>query len=224
MGLLRRQIWSTDPKDVMAAILALIDGQFAITLQRPGARSLPSRLLAVHTHRQIPYLLLARPPGLDNVYQIQDLLFKLSGLPILGFSCPVTRDSDSLLATLLPSSLFSLELRQGLRLTALPGAKATFFVPGRSLVNICQLEDIGLGGIKLLGQPAHTIAPQDVIGPCTLSLTGQEAVLSREVTINRATVVRVEQQGKQQGFGLKFALLDSEEQQLREQLELLSQA
>ena len=224
MGNLSRQLWSTDSKKIMEAIRALIDGQFSITLQRQGDRPLQSRLLAVHSHRHVPYLLIARPPGLDNAYQIRDLLFKLSGLPILGFSCPVTRDSESILATMLPESLYSLELRQGPRLTALPGSMATFFIRGRALVNICHMENISMGGAKLLGQPSHNIVINDMIGPCTLSLAGQDAVISREVTINTAAVVRVEQQGRQQGLGLKFALNDSEEQQLQEQLDYLTQA
>lgn len=224
MGNLSRQVWSTDSKEIMDAIRALIDGQFPVTLQRQGERPLQSRLLAVHTHRHAPYLLIARPPGLGNAYLVRDLLFKLSGLPILGFPCPVTRNSDSILATMLPESLYSLELRQGLRLGALSGSMATFFVRGRALVNICNMEDISMGGVKLLGRPTHSIGLNDMIGPCTLSLAGQDAVISREVTISAATVVRVEQQGKKQSFALKFALNDSEEEQLREQLDFLSHA
>lgn len=224
MGILSRQVWSTDSKEIMEAIRALIDGQFSVTLQRQGARPLQSRLLAVHTHRHVPYILIARPPGLDNTYQIRDLLFKLSGVPILGFSCPVTRDSESILATMLPEALFSLELRQGPRLAALPGSMATFFVRGRALVNICHMENISMGGVKLLGQPTHSVRLHDMIGPCTLSLAGQDAVISREVTISSAAVVRVEQNGKQQGLGLKFSLTESEEQQMEEHLDYLSQA
>ena len=81
-----------------------------------------------------------------------------------------------------------------------------------------------MGGAKLLGQPSHSVGLNDMIGPCTLSLAGQNAVISREVTINTAAVVRVEQQGRQQGLGLKFALSDSEENQLQEQLDYLTQA
>jgi len=224
MGNLSRQLWSTDSKKIMEAIRALIDGQFSITLQRQGDRPLQSRIVALHTHRRVPYLLITRPSGLDNAYQVRDLLFKLSGLPILGFSCPVTRDSESILATMLPESLYSLELRQGPRITALPGSMATFFIRGRALVNICHMENISMGGAKLLGQPSHSVGLNDMIGPCTLSLAGQNAVISREVTINTAAVVRVEQQGRQQGLGLKFALSDSEENQLQEQLDYLTQA
>ena len=207
----------------MTAIRALIDGQFPVSLHKESGPALASRLVALHTHRHTPYLLLARPPALNDTYQVQDLLFKLSGLPILGFSCPLTRSSDALLATLLPTTLFSVELRHGQRLAAMPGAKATFFVRGRALVNICQMEDISLGGVKLLGLPTHTIGIKDRIGPCTLSLVGEEALVGREVTINAAAVVRVEQQGQQQRLGLKFDLQENEEQQLRGQLDFLSQ-
>ncbi len=219
-----RQPWLTDPKEIMEAIRALIDGQFPVTLQLKGSRPLQSRLLAIHFHRQTLYLLIARPPGLQDVYQVRDLLFKLEGLPILGFSCPVTRASDTILATMLPFALFSVELRQGTRVEMPPGSMATFFVQGRSQVNICLMENISMGGVKLSGQPTHALGRTDIIGPCTLSLAGQDAVITREVTINRAAVVRVEQQGqKQLGFGLKFDLNASEEQQLREHLAFLGQ-
>ncbi len=217
-----RQPWVTDPHDISEAIRALIDGQFAVTLQRQGGRPLQSRLLAIHTHRQTPYLLLERPTGLANAYQIRDLLFKLNGLPILGFSCPITRESDTLLATMYPEALFAMELRKGERLEALPGSMATFFVRGRSMVNICLMDNISIGGAKLTGQPTHGIKLNDIIGPCTLSLAGQDAVISREVTINKAAVVRVEAQGGQQVFGLKFELNDNEEVQLKEHLDFLN--
>jgi hypothetical protein len=150
-------------------------------------------------------------------------LFKLEGMPILGFSCPVTRASDTILATMLPYALFSLELRQGNRTDLLPGSMATFFVHGRSQVNICLMENISMGGVKLTGQPTHALGCSDMIGPCTLSLAGQDAIIRREVTINQAAVVRVEQQaGKQLGFGIRFDLSNSEEQLLREHLDFLS--
>lgn len=220
---MRRQPWLSDPNEVMEAIRALIVGQFPVTLQRQGGRPLQSRLLAIHFHHQTPYLLIARPPELTSAYQVRDLLFKLAGLPILGFSCPVTRASDTILATLLPQALFALELRQDGRLASLPGSMATFFVQGRPLVNISLMENISLGGVKLTGQPTHRLVCNDMIGPCTLSLAGQDALIRREVTINRAVVVRVEPQGRQQGFGLKFDLTGSEKQQLREHLDFLSQ-
>jgi len=220
--MMKRQPWLTDPKEIMEAIRALIVGQFPVTLQRQGERPLPSRLLAIHFHRETPYLLIARPPGLASVHQVRDLLFKLEGVPILGFSCPVSRASDTILATVLPQALFALELRQEGRIASLPGSMATFFVQGRSLVNICLMENISMGGVKLYGQPTHRLGCNDMVGPCTLSLAGQDAVISREVTITRAAVVRVEPQGGQQGFGLKFDLNSSEELQLREHLDFLS--
>ena len=222
MRLMSRQPWLTDQNEIMDAIRALIDGQFPVTLQRQDGRPLQSRLLAVHSHRHIPYLLIARPPGLKDAYQIRDLLFKLNGLPILGFSCPVTRESDTLLATLLPETLFALELRQRERLEALPGSMATFFVRGHALVNICLMENFSMGGVKLTGQPTHNIKLNDIIGPCTLSLAGQDAIISREVTISRAAVVRAESKGGQQVFGLKFELNDNEEQQMLEHLDFLN--
>ena len=220
--MMSRQLWSSDAKEIMESIRALIVGHFSVTLQRQaGGSSLQSRLLAVHSHRHRPYLLIARPPGLRSVYQIRDLLFKLKGGPILGFSCPVTRASATILATMLPKFLFSLELRHDPRLTTVPGSVATFFVPGRAMANICHLEDISLGGVKLLGQPTHSLGLNDMVGPCTLSLAGKDAVVSRELTINTAVVVRVRQLGKQQRLSLKFTLSDSEELALREQLDYL---
>ena len=206
----------------MKAVSALIDGQMPITLQRRGGRPLQSRIVAIHIHCHVPYLLIARPAELTNAYQVRDLLFKLKGAPILGFSCPVTRESDAILATILPTALFAIELRQVERHDALPGSIATFFVPNRPLVNICVIENISLGGVKLSGQPTHTIKRNDRIGPCTLSLSGPDTLIHREVTINTAAVVRVErQQGRQQIFGFKFELNDGEAQQVSEQIDFL---
>ena len=223
MGMLKLQPWLTDSKEIMAAIRTLIAGKVQVTLQRQVDRPLLSRVLAIHFHQQTPYLLIARPPGLASAYQVRDLLFKLEGQPILGFSCPVTRASDTILATVLPQALFALELRQEGRIVSPLGSMATFFVKGRSMVNICLMDNISMGGIKLSGQPTHRLGCNDLIGPCTLSLAGQDAVICREVTITTAAVVRVEQQGGQQSFGLKFNLNGNEEQQLREHLDFLSQ-
>lgn len=222
MGLLSKRPWSSEPKDIMEAVSMLIDGQIPVTLQRRGEKPLQSLIVSVYFHCQIPYLLISRPPGLTNPYQVRDILFKLTGLPILGFSCPVTRESDTLIATMLPTSLFTIDLRQGARHDAFPGSIATFFVPNRSLVNICVIENISLGGVKLSGHPTHTIKLKDRVGPCTLSLSGPDAQIHREVTINRAAVVRVEQQqGSQYFFGFKFELHDEEVQQIHEQLDFL---
>jgi len=208
----------------MEAINALIDGHIPVMLQRQDEPPLQSRMIAVHSHRQIPYLLLDRPPQLAHPYKIRDLLFKLNGMPILGFSCPVTRESDSILATMMPHALFALELRHGGRIAPPQGSLATFFVRGRSQVNISAMDDISLSGVKLSGELAHAIARKDTVGPCTLSLAGKDAVIRREVTIAKAVVARLEQAGgKTQRFGLKFELADSEEQQLREHLEFLAQ-
>ena len=222
MGWLRKHPWSTNQQDIMEAVTALIDDQIPITLQRQGDRPLQSRIVGVYSHCHVPYLLIARPAGLTNAYQVRDLLFKLNGLPILGFSCPITREGDSILATMLPTALFALELRQGARHEALPGSIATFFVPNRPLVNICVIVNISMGGVKLSGHPTHIIKLKDRVGPCTLSLAGPDSLIHREVTINTASVVRVEQQqGRQQIFGFKFELNDGEAQEVREQLDFL---
>lgn len=220
---MRRKPWTIEAKQIMEAVRAVIDGQLPVVLQLRRGRPVQSHLVDIHTHGQIPYLLIARPPGLVNVYEIRDLVFKLRGLPVLGFSCPVTRASDTLLATMLPLSLFSLELREMGRTSSPPGSMAKFFVPGRSQVNICMLENVSMSGVKLSGQPVHAIVRNELIGPCTFSLAGQEALITREVTINRATVVRVASQGQKQDFGLKLDLNDSEGLQLQEHLSFLSQ-
>lgn len=216
--MMRRKPWSTDPKIIMEAISALIDGHFPVTLQFQRHRPLQSRVLAVHSHRQIPYLVLERPPQLTQASLVRDLLFKLKGMPILGFSCPVTRESDTVLATMMPHAFFALELRQGVRIETPLGSVATFFVGNRSRVNISAMENISLGGVKLSGQLVHPIGSKDLVGPCTLSLAGKDAVISREVTINKAVVTRINQSGNNQSFGLKFDLSSSEEEQLREHL------
>ena len=216
--------WTTDPKRICEAINALIDGRFLVTLQRQDGGPLRTRLLGIRTHGNVSYLLIVRPAELDNAYQIRELLFKLTGLPVLGFSCPITRESDTLLATMLPYALFRLELRQsGPRLSLPPDAVAKFFLTRRSQMLVCTLSDIGLGGARLSGPAAREIKPHEVIGPCTLTLTGKEAVIHREVTINSSMVTRVEMQDGQPGLGLKFSSSEDETRQLAEHLAFLSQ-
>ncbi len=216
--------WTTDPKRICEAVNALIDGRFLVTLQRQDDGPLRTRLMGIHTHGNVSYLLIVRPPGLDKAYQVRDLLFKLAGLPVLGFSCPITRESDTLLATMLPYALFRLELRQsGPRLSPSPEAVAKFFLKRRAKMLVCTLSDIGLGGARLSGPAAREIKPHELIGPCTLTLTGKEAVVRREVTINSSIVTRVEMQGGQPGLGLKFSSSEDEARQLAEHLAFLRQ-
>lgn len=222
---MQRKLWSDDPKKIVEVINALIDGRVSVTLQGRQSLGLWSRIHTIHYHRNIPYLLIAKPKGLESARIIREVLFKMKGLPVLGFSCPITREAESLLATMLPQSVFQLELRAHERLVPLQGSMATFFTRGGSRVSICMMEDICLGGVKLRGTLAQNLAANDIVGPCTLSLAGRDALISREVTVNKAKVIRVDNpqnSSDQRGIGIKFDLQDYEESQLKEHIEFLS--
>ena len=220
---MNRTPWSTDAKEILELINALIDGRVPVTLRRTGAASLRTRITAIHYHRRTPYLLLARPQGLADGRAVRDLLCQVEGLPILGFSCPITREGERVLATMLPRSVFAVDLRAHPRFTPRDGSMATFFVRGRSRVSICMMADISMGGVKLVGTPTSPIQANDIIGPCTLSLAGRDALISHELTVNRASVVRLEQgDGGQLGLGVRFELSEHEEKQLKEQLDFLT--
>ncbi len=223
---MNREHWSSDQKEILELINAAIDGNFRVTLQRDGGSPLRSRIVKIHYHRSVPYILLERPAELYNSRKVQDLLFKMRGLPILGFSCPITREGDNLLITMLPKTIFQLELRENQRQFPMKGSMATFFIRDRSRVSICMMENISMGGIKLTGTPSHSVEANDVIGPCTVSLAGRDALISREVTINKAIVTRAvisDGKGSPMQVGIKFDLSEYEGRQLQEHLDFFQE-
>jgi hypothetical protein len=222
---MQRKLWSEDPKEILELFNAVIGGRLTVMLQGRQVSGLRTRIQAIHRHRNIPYLLLVKPQGLTDARFVRDVLLKMKGLPVLGFSCPITREADNLLATMIPQAVFQLELRSHARLVPLQGSMATFFTRGGSRVSICMMEDICMGGVKLTGAFAQNLAVNDVVGPCTLSLAGRDALISREVTVNKAKIIRLEDGAKntdQRGIGIKFELEDYEEVQLHEHIDFLS--
>lgn len=217
--------WSADPKQLLEVVNALIDGRVPVCLRGRMTPGLRTRIVKLYYFRNIPYLLMMKPEGMTNSKFVHDLIFKIRGLPVLGFSCPITREADNLIATMMPQALFQIELRQHERLTPLKGSMATFFTRGGSRVSICMMDNICMGGAKLVGSFANTLSVHDIVGPCTLSLAGRDALISREVTVNRARVVRLEEvasSGDSRVIGITFDLQDYEEAQLKEHIDFIS--
>ncbi len=182
-------------------------------------------MLKIHYHREWPYLLILRPAGLENSSHIDSVLFKMSGLPILGFSVFVERESTGVLAMRLPDTLFQMELRKNARFAPLQGSMATFFIKDRARVSICTIENISMGGVKLVGRPTHHIKNGAIIGPCTLSMAGRDALIAREVTVDNAALMRItdkEGNSSQSGLGLEFDLSTSETKQLKEHINFIN--
>ena len=190
---MQRSSWSEDQKEILELLNSAVGGRFPMTLQGRQCSGLRTRIHKIHYHRDIPYLLLLKPQGLVDTRLVQEVLLKLKGLPVLGFSCPITREASSLIATMLPQTIFQLEIRNNARLIPLQGSIATFFARGGSRVSISMMEDICMGGAKLMGAFAQNLAVNDTVGPCTLSLAGRDALISREVTVNKARIVRLEE-------------------------------
>ncbi len=150
---------------------------------------------------------------------VREALVKIPGLPVLVFSCPITRQGPTTMATMLPTAVSHVELRAAPRLLSPKGSMATFFVTHRSRVSICMMDNISTGGAKLVGQPAHEVKPGDRIGPCTLSLAGRNALIDREVTIEEGEIVRVTANDGgtgQWGLGIKFTLDNRKRTELEE--------
>lgn len=209
---------------ILETISNFIDTRLPITLQLKSGQSLRSKFLKIHYHREWPYLLILRPLGLARSQWVQSVLFKMKGFPILGFACPIERESESVLAARIPRKVFEVELRKNGRIAPPLGSMATFFIKDRPRVSICTLENISMGGVKLVGRPTHHIREKDIIGPCTLSLAGRDAIISREVTVNSARVVRIaydDGHSGQFGFGLDFDLNETERAQLKEHTDFL---
>nr|MBF0222790.1 hypothetical protein [Desulfobulbaceae bacterium] len=131
---MKKKPWSDDPQIIIEVINAVIDGRVSVSLQGQQSLGLWTRIQTIHYHRNIPYLLIGKPKGLVNTKAVREVLFKMKGLPVLGFSCPITREADHLLATMLPQSVFQLELRSQERIVPLRGSMATFFTRGGSRV------------------------------------------------------------------------------------------
>ena len=221
---MQRNPWSEDPKEILELLNAVIGGHVPVILQGRQVPGLRTRIHKIHYHRNIPYLLLAKPQGLVNTRSVREVLVKMKGMPVLGFSCPITREAGSFLATMLPQAVFQLELRAHQRMVPLQGSMATFFTRGGSRVSICMMQDICMGGVKLIGALTQNLSMNDAVGPCTLSLAGQDGLISREVTVNLAKISRLENANDstdQRGIGVKFELQDYEEVQLQEHLDFL---
>jgi len=222
---MNRSLWTNDQKQIIEALNTLIDGGFATFLQRCSGKSLRTRVISIRDYHKRPYVVLTKPVELEDSRSIKELCFKIPGLPILGFSCPIIREGGGLLASLLPTHIFQIDLRSCLRLPAPPGSMATFFAKGRARVSICMMEAISMGGVKLMGNPTIALTGDDLIGPCTISFAGRDALISREVTINKATVVRIKSSGNnasQHEMAFKFELSGREEVQLKEHVNFLT--
>lgn len=222
---MNRRLWTNDQKQILETVNTVIDSRVSVFLQRCAERSLRTRVTGLHYYQQLPYIILAKPDGLEDVHSIKELFFKIPGMPILGFSCPIIREGSGLLASLMPTAIFQLDLRSSHRLSAPSGSMATFFANGRARISICAMEDISMGGVKLQGMPTISIKNGDLIGPCTVSLAGRDALISREVTISKAVVVRVNSNGsndRQSEMAFKFDLSGREEMQLKEHLDFLT--
>ncbi len=219
-----RRTWSKDPKIILETLSTFIDTGLLVTLPLSSNYSLRTRILRIHYYRKWPYLLILRPNGLGSSQDVQSLLFKMQGFPILGFTCCIERESKSILAVRLPMKIFELELRKNARVEPLQGSMATFFIKNKSRVSICNLENISMGGGKLVGRPTHHIKEKDIIGPCTFSLAGRNALILREVTVNNSSVVRIADEAGhsgQFGLGLNFDLSEDERDQLQEHVHFL---
>jgi hypothetical protein len=220
-----KKSWSKDPKEILDMLTNFTETGLPVSVQLNSNWVLRTKLLKIHYYREWPYLLLLRPAGLESSSHIDSILLKMNGFPILGFSPLIERESANVLAIRLPDTIFQLELRQNSRIAPLQGSMATFFIKDRARVSICTMENISMGGVKLVGRPTHHIKNGDVIGPCTLSLAGRDALISREVTVDNAVVVRVADEdghSSQTGLGLEFDLSKMEKRQLKEHIDYIA--
>jgi hypothetical protein len=222
---MNKRLWSTDPNEILVFINTIIAGGLPVLLQMAEERSIRTKIAGIHFHHKIAYLLLAKPTGMSNARNIRGVMCKVVGLPVMAFSCSIASDGEKVMASMLPRSVYSLDCRAFPRLKPKDGSMATFFIKGGSRVSICMMADISMGGVRLVGKPTRSVQKNDVIGPCTLSLAGRDALISRELTVNKATVVRLEEDGDgagQLGLGLKFDLNEREKLQLKEHVDFVS--
>ncbi len=217
--------WARDSKDVMEAINMVIDTATPLFLQSKGSPVRHTRAQKIHIHKGIQYLIMKRPSQLQYSKQIDSAIFKMKGLPLLGFQIRITKETDKLIGASFPKEIYSIDLRQHPRHASPDGSLASFLVGSRPRVSLCKLLDISQGGLKLIGSPIYELNENDIIGPCTLSLAGTNRLISREVTLQKARITRVLSQGRDNRIelGINFELSEREGELLREYISYIDE-
>lgn len=216
------ELWTKDSKQILYALNSVAERSVSFAIQQKG-RFFATKALKLHVHKGKEYLIMERPEKLVSSLDISSILYKVKGLPVLGFKVSEVKASEKFLATLLPCEIFLVQRRRHTRYIAPKGSIATFFLPSRQRPNVCMLQDISMGGVKLHGGLNNSISKKDMIGPCTLTLTGYESLITRQVTLQSSYVVRnfAMRNGKVE-LGLRFDLNTDEEELLGVQLDYLA--
>lgn len=216
------ELWTKDSKQILYALNSLAERGVSLAIQHKG-RFFVTKPVKLHDRKGKEYLIMERPAKLGFPHDISSILYKVKGLPVLGFKVSEVRVSGKFLATSLPREIFLVQRRQHTRYITPKGSIATFFLPFRQRPNVCMLQDISMGGLKLQGRLNSSVSKKDMIGPCTLTLTGYESLITRQVTLESSYVVRnyARRNGNVE-LGLRFDLKSDEEELLGRQLDYLA--
>lgn len=217
------QVWTTDSAKIHESLRAVISEDVDVSLQLTNGTLTKSRAVKIHNHGGKLYILFLRTSDIQAVRQIQAVFFKPAGLPILGFHSTTIKASEKLLAFPLPDELFYVQRRKHPRFLTPQGSVISFLMDGRERANVCLLKDISKGGARLHGSPIYPVMTHDIIGPSTLTLSGYESLITREVTLQKAKIVRVRRGNKSKAeMGINFMLSTKEKQQLNNHLNYLT--
>ncbi len=215
------QVWTTDTNKILESFSSAIAAEIDFSLLLAGGSKITARALKLHSYEGKMYFILQCPPDLLASQEIDSVFFKMPGHPILSFHCDPLKRSEKLLAFPVPQELFFVQRRQHPRFLTPQGSIAAFLLNDKERANVCLMKDISMGGAKLHGSPAYRVRPQDVIGPSTLTLSGYESLLTREITLQKAKIVRTNINDKME-IGLSFMLNNKEKQQLSSHLHYLT--
>lgn len=215
------QVWTTNADKILESFTSAIAADVDFSLLLTGGSKKTGRALKLHSYEGKMYFIMQRPPDFLSSHEVQGVFFKVQGLPALSFHCNLLKRTEKLLAFPVPRELFFVQRRRHPRFLTPQGSIASFFLDKKERVNVCLIKDISMGGAKLQGSPAYRLNPRDVIGPSTLTISGYESLLTREITLQKATIVRTNINDKME-IGLSFMLNNKEKQQMSSHLNYLT--
>lgn len=214
-----QELWSANKEKIYNELNSLAAGRSPVSLHDAYGHYAASRLRAlVHRGEEI-HLVLNRPWQLKVLERIEKIVYKRENSPFMFFDVRGVKGNEKLLSCLLPNALYYLQRRRFPRYAIKNRASVAFFLNRRAKVCHMELQDLSLGGARLSGVPRYDLGTSEVVGPATFSIASSDDFFIRELTINKAAVVRSSvRQGATFDVGLHFALDQKEKRAMADVL------
>lgn len=219
-----KKIFLTDPPEILEELSTIVDGALPLSIYVNGAPTKVASLKEISERPEGRFLVVHKPADWQSGLQILFMLYKRPGLPFRGFQFQLAVETDRLLVAKVPTELFEIQRRRFERLPVPESSQATFFLGKNNRVGVSGVEDISLGGAKLINVVADELRKGDVIGPITFSLVMKYSTLAHEISVPEAKVVRVlanSADATKANVGISFELTSNEQRQFSTFLDLL---